>query len=80
MSAMYPWERMRNQRSESQASRRPAAVATTFTPEEIAKLATLRTHLQSRAVSIELGLDDRRLAFARWLVEHGKLSEGVAGP
>jgi len=50
----------------------------TFTPEEFAKLAALRTRLQHRIVDIELGLDERRLGFARWPVEHRMLSEDLA--
>jgi hypothetical protein len=73
MSAMYPWERMRSLRDHTQVT----APVTTFTPEEHARLVRLRLHLQSRAVDLELGLDERRLRFARWLVEHGNISEGV---
>jgi hypothetical protein len=72
MLNVYPWERMR---SRMQASVSLAEVS--FTPEEFAKLAALRTHLQTRAVDIELDLDERRLTFARWLVEHGRLTDDI---
>lgn len=74
MSAMYPWERMKSQRGRTQVSTSPTA----FTPEGYAKLATLRLRLQDRAVDLELGIDERGLRFARWLVEHGKLSEDIS--
>lgn len=48
-----------------------------FAPQELAKLLELRARVESCGVNIELGLDERRLRFARWLVEHGKLSEGL---
>ena len=47
--------------------------APSFTPEELAKLVALQN--RSRSIDIELGMDEQRLRFARWLVEHGKLSE-----
>lgn len=47
----------------------------TFTPEEFAKLTALRELVARRSVYDELGLDEKRLKFARWLYEHGRLSE-----
>jgi hypothetical protein len=49
-----------------------------FTPEELARLNALRASFQSRAEYLERVIDDRRLEFARWLLEHGRLSEGDA--
>ena len=48
-----------------------------FSQEELARLNALRTNFRSRAEYIERVIDDRRLEFARWLVENGKLSEGA---
>jgi hypothetical protein len=48
-----------------------------FTPEELAGLLALRELASHRTVYDELGLDEKRLKFARWLVEHGKLSETI---
>jgi hypothetical protein len=46
-----------------------------FSREECARLTALRERVQARPDYIELGLDIRRLEFARWLVLQGKLSE-----
>ena len=48
-----------------------------FTPEELANLLALRSDIESRTIDIELDLDERRLQFARWLVDHGKLSDDL---
>jgi len=55
---------------------RPAMLTGNFTPEELARLNALRTDFHGRAEYLERVIDDRRLEFARWLVENGKLSEG----
>jgi hypothetical protein len=47
-----------------------------FTPEELAKLLALRALVATLSPYDELGLDEKRLKFARWLVEHGRLSDG----
>lgn len=57
--------------------RRAAAFADAFTPKELDRLQTLRDRAASAYASIELGLDERRLRFARWLAEHGRIGEGV---
>jgi hypothetical protein len=54
------------------------ALEADFTPDEIARLVAL--HQQARG-HLDRGDADaamRRLEFARWLVEHGKLNEGWA--
>ncbi len=66
----YSWEQ-RNQRGRAATEQEQPS----FTPEEIVKLAALQA--RSRSIDIELGLDERRLKFARWLVDHGRLSEGL---
>jgi len=49
-----------------------------FTAEQVQRLTTLRQRLASQPVHLDLGIDARRLEFARWLVEHGRLGEGVS--
>ena len=53
----------------------PAALADLFTPRELARLFAMRTRSGALRASEEFGIDANRLAFARWLVEHGRLSE-----
>jgi len=60
------------------SSSKPAMATGNFTSEELARLNALRTNFRSRAEYLERVIDDRRLEFARWLVENGKLSEGEA--
>jgi hypothetical protein len=50
-----------------------------FTGAQRARLTRLRAHVRARAPDLTCGLDVRRLQFARWLVERGRLSEGVEG-
>ncbi len=55
---------------------KPAMVTGNFTPEELARLNAMRLNFRSRAEYLERVIDEARLEFARWLVEHGKLGEG----
>jgi hypothetical protein len=48
----------------------------TFTPAEIARLEALRKHYRTHPEPIGASIDVCRLKFARWLVQHGRLSEG----
>lgn len=64
-------------RDDGAEARRAAAFADDFTPREFDRLRTLRDRAASAYASMELGLDDRRLRFARWLAEHGRIGEGV---
>lgn len=52
-------------------------VQSAFTPEEFARLVALRELAARRSIYDELGLDENRLKFARWLYEHGRLSESI---
>jgi hypothetical protein len=45
--------------------------------KELAPLRTLSERDDAPQLCVEPVLDERRLRFARWLVEHGKLSEDV---
>jgi len=55
---------------------KPAMATGNFTPEELARLSSLRSNFRSRAEYLERVIDNRRLEFALWLKEHGKLNEG----
>ena len=68
---MFTWER-------ANQLQRDAALATTFTPEELSRLRALREQYETTQACAEFGLDERRLRFARWLVEHRRLSENEA--
>ena len=45
-----------------------------FSPREVHRLSTLKRRYD-RGTFVELTEEAKRLAFARWLVTHGKLSE-----
>lgn len=66
----YPWEHRKPRGRAAARLEQP-----TFTPEEISGLLALRDRVQRCSLDLELGLDERRLRFARWLVEQGRLSE-----
>ncbi len=68
---MFPWKRKAEQ---------PSAAGDDlpgFTRAQRARLTRLRAHLRSHAPDLTCGPDARRLQFARWLVRHGRLSEGM---
>lgn len=52
----------------------PAVLGNGFTSEEAARLQSLRETFHAQADYLR-ELDERRLEFARWLLETGKLSE-----
>lgn len=71
---MLPWE------SGIHVTTQPEAAGVTdddFTPEEKERLLALCQHFSSHPHYLEYGIDERKLTFARWLVEHGKLSEDI---
>lgn len=70
---MYPWEYARNRSAAGVKADEPAIL----TQEEIARLAKIRARYHSNPRCIEYDLDEPRLDFARWLVEHGWLREDV---
>jgi AraC-like DNA-binding protein len=55
----------------------PATLRDMFTPEELSRLCALRENFYTHAEYLERVIDGRRLEFARWLLENGKLSEGT---
>ncbi|HEX8036695.1 MAG TPA: hypothetical protein VF510_22750 [Ktedonobacterales bacterium] len=69
---MFLWEK-------ANQTRRAATLAASFTPEEFARLYLLREQYETSRDCGEFGLDERRLRFARWLVEQGRLNDGVEG-
>jgi hypothetical protein len=46
-----------------------------FTPAEVSKLTALRDNYTVHAEYLERDYDECRLEFARWLADHGKISE-----
>jgi hypothetical protein len=67
---MLPQEHRTNLESQQ------AMLGDEFTPEEKARLTALRQRYLIHPEYRELGIDSRRLEFARWLVAHGRLDEG----
>lgn len=58
---------------------RPATLSGNFSKDEVAKLNSLRSNFHAHTEYVERVIDERRLEFARWLVENGKISEAHAG-
>jgi hypothetical protein len=48
-----------------------------FTEDELAKLREMRARFGGHPECAELNLNERQLAFARWLIDHGRLSDGA---
>lgn len=76
---MFWWEQVRDQYLRGQR-RQETAELSSLTSEQIARLRALREHIRTRRASAErdiaeLDVDEQHLQFARWLVEHGRLSE-----
>jgi hypothetical protein len=59
------------------SSNQAAPVAEPLQPAVLARLSELRERTLMLRTCQEFRLDMRRLQFARWLVEHGRLGEGV---
>jgi hypothetical protein len=68
---MFKWEQARERAS------RNLTIGKTLAPDQLDRLSAYRAHLTARLVDIELELDERRLAFVRWLYEHGRISDCV---
>jgi hypothetical protein len=69
---MFKWEQVRERAYRHLTI---GETAETLAPDQLDRLTTYRAHLTARIVDIELELDERRLAFARWLYEHGRISD-----
>ncbi len=81
---MLAWERMTrdffaHERVAREEMTQMVAPEELFTPETIAKLTALRARYCGHPEWIEFTLAERRLAFARWLVENGRLREDIEG-
>ena len=59
----------------SNGNGRPTTLSGNFTADEVARLSDLRRNFHSHADYLGRVLDDRRLEFARWLMENGKLDD-----
>jgi hypothetical protein len=57
---------------------RPATLGGNFSKDEVARLTNLRRNFYEHTEYLERVIDERRLEFARWLLDHGKLSEASA--
>jgi hypothetical protein len=56
----------------------PTMLGQNFTVEEATRLARLRETVGSESAAyLEGGLDERRVAFARWLIATGRLRDDV---
>jgi hypothetical protein len=54
---------------------RPTTLSGNFTSAEVKALTDLRRNFAAHGEYLERLLEERRLEFARWLLENGKLSE-----
>lgn len=64
------------QQEKQNTNSRPSAILVgPFTPEEAARLRSVRTHLYENAEYLDRVLDDHRLRFARFLKEQGEISD-----
>jgi hypothetical protein len=54
---------------------RPTTLGKNFTSDEVERLRDLRRNFYSHTEYLERVIDERRLEFARWLLDNGKLSE-----
>lgn len=68
---MMPQEHLNNITS------RPATLGANFSADEVARLMDLRRTVHEHTEYLERVIDQRRLEFARWLLDHGKLSEAT---
>lgn len=55
----------------------PAIMGSIFTAEELSRLSEMRQNYHTHAEYLERVIDDRRLEFGRWLLDHGKITEGI---
>lgn len=68
---MFPWEYTILKHGAQLA----ASPRKKFSAEELAKLTELQARFSGHPECVELDIDERRLSFARWLVDRGHLSE-----
>jgi hypothetical protein len=70
---MYPWEYAYAQ--SKWAAQRDTDPQEALSPEELTKLRQVRARFGGHPAWMELALDERRLSFVRWLVDHGRINE-----
>lgn len=65
------------QEHQNNVTGRPATLGANFSADEIARLVDLRRTVHEHTEFLERVIDQRRLEFARWLLDNGKLSEAA---
>lgn len=68
---MFLWEYARVKHS-TQLAASPQEI---LSAEELARLTQLQVRFHGHPECVELALDELRLSFVRWLVDHGRISE-----
>lgn len=68
---------MMSQEGLNTSAGRPATLGANFNSDEVARLVDLRRTVHEHTEYLERVIDQRRLEFARWLLDHGKLSEAM---
>jgi hypothetical protein len=56
---------------------RPVTLGNNFSTDEVERLIDLRRNFHAHTEYIERVIDSRRLEFARWLLDNGKISEAA---
>jgi len=67
-----------SQEKSSHANLQSALLVGPFTPEEAARLRSIRTHLLNNPQYLDRVLDEHRLRFVRYLMEQGEISDDQA--
>jgi hypothetical protein len=62
----------------SNVNGRPATLGDNFSTDEIERLTDLRRNFHAYTEYMERVIDSRRLEFARWLLDNGKISEATS--
>lgn len=70
---VYPWESARYRHS----TQPDAGEQSILTTGEVTRLTKIRARYRGHPTCVEFDLDERRLAFARWLVDCGWLREDL---
>jgi hypothetical protein len=66
---------MMPQESSNNINGGPTTFGANFTADEVARLVDLRRSVHEHSEFLERVIDQRRLEFARWLLEKGKLTD-----
>src|SRR5215469_10412239 len=73
----HPQAARHSQGDPAEGVQRPELLIRRFSPAEIQCLSLLQLLLRQRPSALDFPLEESRLQFARWLVEHGRLSEDI---